>query len=217
MSWGRLFFGIIIVGVGVILLLGNADLVDAGRVFSIWWPSVLILAGVISFLANPRHWAVALIIAGAGVAFLLSRLDIVDLSDLVIPAALILIGLVVLFGRGVATREEAADTLNSFNVFSGSELSSRSSAFKGGSVTAVFGGAEIDLRQAGLAPGASLDVFTAFGGVEVRVPQDWHVSVRGLPLFGGIDNVTAKERLADDAPVLNISATVLFGGLEIKH
>jgi hypothetical protein len=62
-----------------------------------------------------------------------------------------------------------------------------------------------------------LDVFTAFGGVEVTVPRGWHVATRGLPLFGGIENATAKEQIAADAPTLAINATVLFGGLEIKH
>jgi hypothetical protein len=38
-----------------------------------------------------------------------------------------------------------------------------------------------------------------------------------LPIFGGIDNVTAKEQLPADAPVLPISATALFGGIDIKH
>jgi hypothetical protein len=43
------------------------------------------------------------------------------------------------------------------------------------------------------------------------------VATRGLPLFGGIENATAKEQIAADAPTLAVNATVLFGGLEIKH
>jgi hypothetical protein len=66
-------------------------------------------------------------------------------------------------------------------------------------------------------PDAQLDIFTAFGGVEVKVPDGWQVEVKGLPLFGGIENATAKEAVAANAPRLSISATVLFGGLEIKH
>jgi hypothetical protein len=81
----------------------------------------------------------------------------------------------------------------------------------------VFGGAEIDLRDAIPAPGANLDVFTAFGGLEIQVPQGWQVDIKGLPIFGGFDNVTVKEQLGPDAPLLTINATVMFGGLEIKH
>ncbi len=217
MNWGRLFFGAVIVAVGTVLLLDNADVIDAGDVFSIWWPAVVILAGILTYVANPRHWPVALIITLAGLAWLLSNLDIVDLGDLILPAAIILIGILVIFGRGLGTRTEAGDRVNSFNVFSGSEIASHSKEFTGGSVTAVFGGAEVDLRDALPTADAQLDVFTAFGGIEIRVPQGWQVSVKGLPLFGGIDNITAKEQLPADAPVLPVSATALFGGIEIKH
>jgi hypothetical protein len=151
------------------------------------------------------------------VAFLLSNLDIVNIGNVIIPAAIILVGLLVIFGRGLGSRTEVGDRINSFNVFSGSELASHSKQFKGGSVSAVFGGAEIDLRDSLPAPDAELDIFAAFGGVEIRVPDGWQVQVRGMPLFGGIENATVKDTLPPDAPVLPINATVLFGGLEIKH
>lgn len=217
MNWGRLFFGVVIVSFGVVLLLGNTGAIDAGDVIGTWWPLVLILAGAVTFAANPGHWPVATIVVAVGGAFLLSNLDIVDVGSLIIPAVLIFVGLMVIFGRGMRSSAETGDRINSFNVFSGSELSSRSARFEGGSVSAVFGGAEIDLRQARLASDATLDVFAVFGGVEMRVPSDWHVAVKGFPLFGGIDNVSAKETLPPDAPTLSINATVLFGGLEIKH
>lgn len=216
MNWGRLFFGGVVLAAGVILLMGNADVIDSGEVFSIWWPVVLIFAGVLSFLANPRHWGIALIIVAAGVVFLLSRLDIIDLRDLIVPGALIILGLFVIFGRNLGGKQTAGDEINSFNVFSGSNLNTSSQTFKGGSVTAVFGGADIDLRQAGLAPGAQLDIFAAFGGVDLKVPEDWHVIVRGLPIFGGVDN-KAKGPATENAPVLEINATVIFGGVDIKR
>jgi hypothetical protein len=217
MNWGRLFFGLVVVAVGVILLLDNAGTVDAWEIFSTWWPAVVILAGLLTLAANPRHWPVALVITAVGTAFLLSNLEIVDIGQFIIPAAIIAVGLLVIFGRGLGSRTEAGDRVNSFNVFSGSELASHSKQFSGGSVSAIFGGAEVDLRDAAPAPDARLDVFTAFGGVEVSVPQGWQVDVRGLPLFGGIENATAKDPVAPDAPRLSVSATVLFGGLEIKH
>lgn len=217
MNWGRLFFGLLIIAVGTVLLMGNAGVLDAGETFGNWWPAVVILAGALTLAASPGHWPVALIIMAVGGAFLLSNLEVVDIGNIVVPAVIILVGLLVLFGRGMGNRVEAGDRVNSFNVFSGSEVSSHSKQFRGGSISAVFGGAEVDLRDARLAPDASLDVFTAFGGVELKVPQGWQVLVKGLPLFGGIDNVTTKEQLPDQPPVLAVNATVLFGGLEIRH
>ena len=217
MNWGRLYFRLIVVAVGVLLLLDQAGVLDAGEIIGTWWPVVLVAAGLLTFLANPGHWLVGLILTGVGVGLLLSNLDIIDIGPVLIPAAVILVGLLIIFGRGVGGRVESGDRVNSFNVFSGTELASHSQEFEGGSISAVFGGADVDLRNASPAADAKLDVFAAFGGVEVKVPDGWQVTVKGLPLFGGIDNVTAKEPLQTGAPLLMVHATILFGGLEIKH
>lgn len=157
MNWGRLFFGLLIVAVGTVLLLDNAGTVDAGEIFGTWWPAVVVLAGVLTLAANPSHWPVALIIIAVGLGFLVSNLDVIDIGNVIIPAAIILVGLLVIFGRGLGTRTEAGDRVNTFNVFSGSEIASHSKQFQG-----------------------------------------------GIPLPA-------------DAPTLAVNATVLFGGLEIKH
>jgi hypothetical protein len=218
MNWARIFFGSLVVAVGVLLLLDNTGVLDAGEVIATWWPVALIVAALFALLANPRHWQVPLIVVVVGTALLLRTLDIVDSLDLVIPALLILIGVFVMFGRSRPGREVSdSDRISSFNVFSGTEVASHSEQFKGGNVGAIFGGAEVDLHDAKLAPGASLDVFAVFGGVEVSVPAGWQVLTRGFPIFGGFENVTAKERIGPDAPVLEVHATILFGGVEIKH
>lgn len=217
MNWGRLYLGALIIAVGTLLLLDNADVLDFGDVVSRWWPLAIILAGLLSLIANPRHWAIALIITAVGGTLLLNSLDVLDISAIVLPAILIFVGLIVIFGRGLGSKTVTGDQVSSFNIFSGSELSSHSKQFQGGSVSTLFGGAEIDLRDAVPAPDASLDVFTAFGGVEIRVPDGWQVNMHGLPLFGGFENATKKDTLPADAPKLDISATALFGGIEVKH
>lgn len=218
MNWARAFFGILIVTVGALLLLDNADVLDSGEMIRKWWPIPVIVGGLLSFAANPRHWIPPLVLVGGGVALLLRSTGVIDDLSGVFPILLILLGVLVIAGRGFGTsKTDVGDSLNSFNVFSGSEMASHSSSFEGGRVGVVFGGAEIDLRDATPAPGATLDVFTAFGGVEIRVPDGWRVDIGGMPLFGGFENATTKDRLGDDAPRLRIDATVLFGGLEVKH
>ncbi len=218
MNWARVFFGSLVVAVGVLLLLDNVGVLDAGDVISTWWPLVLIIAGLLALVANPRHWQIPLIVVVIGTALLLRTLGVVDSLDLVIPALLIMIGVFVIFGRIRPGREISdSDRISSFNIFSGTEIASHSANFKGGNVGAIFGGAEIDLHDAKPAAGAALDVFAVFGGVEVSVPEGWHVVTRGFPIFGGFENVTAKERIDPDAPTLEVHATILFGGVEIKH
>lgn len=216
MNWGRIFFGGVILGAGMILLLSNAGMVDAGEAFKWFWPAVLVFAGLLSFVANPRHWLSATLLVGIGVVIMLSLAGAIDAVDLIFPAALIIIGIFVIFGRGWGKPEIAADHVRSFNVFSGSELRSSSQSFTGGDIAVLFGGAELDLRQAGLTPSARLDCFVAFGGTEIKVPEGWRILVKGMPIFGAVENkTTARED--ENAPTLEVAATVLFGGLEIKN
>lgn len=218
MNWARVFFGALIVAVGGVLLLEFGGMVDAGEVFSAWWPVAIVVAGGLGIASNPRRWIFPAIVMAFGGALLLRTTEVVDTLELVLPLLLVVAGLAVIFGKSIGQpRSETSDTINSFNLFSGSEVASHSTQFRGGNVGALFGGTEIDLRDSNPAPGAELDVFVAFGGAEVRVPEGWEVTTKGFPIFGGFDNVTSKEQLPADAPHLDINATVLFGGLEVKH
>ena len=64
----------------------------------------------------------------------------------------------------------------------GVKKASSSPDFEGGDITAIMGGAEIDLRQASIRGGpAVLDTFAMMGGIEIRVPDDWTVDLQGTP------------------------------------
>jgi hypothetical protein len=218
MNLARVFFGALLAVAGVLWLLDAAGALDAGEVVGTWWPLVIVGAGILSLVSNPRHWAAPAIVIIVGIALLLRTTDVVDSFAVVGPALLIGVGVAVIFGVGFGSRQvTTGDRINSFNVFSGAELASHSRSFEGGNVGALFGGAEINLRDAVPADGASIDLFAMFGGVELKVPEGWNVVIRGFPIFGGFDNVTAKEQVGPEAPVLTVNATVLFGGLEVKH
>lgn len=218
MNWARAYFGIVVVAVGTLLLLDNLEVLDSGDIIGTWWPVAIIFGAVLSYLANRRHVVMPLILALAGTAILLTTTGVVDSLELVVPLLIIVVGLFLIFGRRIGSNQgELGNRVSSFNLFSGSEVASNSTSFEGGTVGAVFGGAEIDLRHAGLASEATLDVFVAFGGVEVYVPRGWRVDISGFPLFGGFDNATVKEPLPADAPLLRVDATVLFGGLDVRH
>jgi hypothetical protein len=218
MNRARVLFGSVVTVLGTLFLLDYADVLDAGEVVDNWWPAVIVVAGLMALWANPQHWTMPVVVTAAGAVLLLRSTGVVDSLAVAGPTLLILVGLLVIFGRGLNQRVVAtADRVDSFNVFSGSEIASRSDHFQGGNVGALFGGAEIDLRGARPAPGAELDVFVAFGGAEIKVPEGWQVITHGMPIFGGFENVTAKETIPAGAPVLDVNATVIFGGLEVKH
>lgn len=217
MNRARLLFGAVLVALGAVLFGDALDWWVSDEVISTWWPLVLILFAIAGATSNPRHLMGPVILGVVGVAFLIDRLDLIDVSfEVFWPLVVVAVGLMLLFGRPRPQIVEG-DRLSAFTAFGGTEVASHSKHFEAGNIGAVFGGAEVDLRDATLAEGATLDVFTAFGGTEVRVPEGWKVITHGLPLFGGFENITTKEILPEDAPVLDISATVLFGGLEVKH
>ena len=111
--------------------------------------------------------------------------------------------------------DEDSDELGLVAVFDGIELKSRASAFRGGSMLAWFGGISVDLREAQLAPGARLSLYTLFGGIAIRVPAAWRVESELTALAGGAD---ARSPANDDpdAPVLTVTGRALFGGIEVS-
>jgi hypothetical protein len=118
--------------------------------------------------------------------------------------------------RAVPSRgDEESDELSLVAVFDGIELKSRAKAFKGGSMLAWFGGIELDLRDAELAPGARLTANTLFGGIEIETPPTWRVQSNMKALAGGVDAPTSAQD-DPDAPVLRLEGMALFGGIAVS-
>jgi hypothetical protein len=83
---------------------------------------------------------------------------------------------------------------------------------------AVMGGAELDFREAVLAPGVTdVQVFAMWGGIDIIVPPGMRVESHGLALMGGFDHVEDVREGPDDpdAPVLRITGVALMGGVDI--
>jgi hypothetical protein len=117
--------------------------------------------------------------------------------------------------RAVPSRgDEDSDELSLVAVFDGIELKSRAKAFRGGSMLAWFGGIQVDLHEAELAPGARLAVNALFGGIAIKTPPNWRIESSVKRFAGGVD---ARTPVQDDpeAPVLVLEGTALFGGIAV--
>jgi predicted membrane protein len=121
-------------------------------------------------------------------------------------------------GNKVIKTGDNGDTINVLALFSGSSNQVGSQNFNGGQITAIFGGADVDLSQAKTKQAEiDLSVTALFGGADLLVGDGWRVEVHGTPLFGGIDDKRQKQLfVSDEKPLLKINATVLFGGIDIK-
>lgn len=220
---GRTIIGLIFLIVGGGLVLDRADIWDFGQVLSTWWPLFIIAIAALQLLTRSAPLIFTLILIGIGLILQATRLDILpsEIWSYLWPTGLILIGvwLVLSRGRGPGSRNVADDSVRTVVAFGGSNPRVTSKQFRGGSLTALFGGAELDLLDAGLAPeGAVLEVTAAFGGVEVAVPENWAVKVSGLPIFGGWDNKTRNPSDPDsEGPSLEVRCLALFGGVEVHN
>lgn len=86
-------------------------------------------------------------------------------------------------------------------------------------VLTIFGGAELDFREA-ILPGKEivLRATSVLGGVQVVVPPEMRVVDNGIAILGGREIAgNAEEAASPDAPVLRIEGACVLGGIEVKR
>jgi hypothetical protein len=86
-------------------------------------------------------------------------------------------------------------------------------------VVTVFGGVDIDLRDA-ILPGREITIraVSVFGGLSITVPPEMRVIDSGVAVFGGRDVAgDTPESDGPDAPVLRLHGACVFGGVFVMH
>lgn len=231
---GRVVFGAFIIVVGLFALLDNLHLFDSHLVQP-FWPLVFVAMGALKMSQgrHPNHllFGGALVVVGAGMTLQNLGLLHFQFRDLW-PVALILVGLNVAtkgYGyrmkgsvRGRIGRRGQRDErfehgarIDASAMMSGIVLKNDSQEFVGGEINAMMGAVEIDLRQAAIATEAVLHLSIVMGGVEIKVPRDWSVSVNGSPMLGGIEDKTVPPMTPGKR--LIIEGSVIMGGVEISN
>jgi hypothetical protein len=108
------------------------------------------------------------------------------------------------------------DELDLATILRGREFRSEATSFRGGRFISWQGGADIDLRGATLDPdGAHLEVWTVFGGMRLRVPEEWRVRMHGMAIFGGAGSTAPQPDEGESGPVLSIEYRTIFGGFGV--
>jgi hypothetical protein len=84
-------------------------------------------------------------------------------------------------------------------------------------IVTVFGGADIDLREA-ILPGRDITIraVAVFGGMNVTVPPEMHVVDSGVAVFGGRD-ISGDSAAGPDSPTLHLTGACVFGGVAVQH
>ena len=215
MNKRNLFWGIVLIVVGILFLGRNMNWWNFSIFFEGWWTLFLIVPSIIS-LVRKESMGTSFLILVLGVLMLLASQNVIEWSTIwkvFLPIIIMVVGLSIIFGnRKVKTKKVRENAKEYVAIFSGVDemIGKIESDFK---VTSVFGGVELDMRDVKLEEDLIIDCFTLFGGIDIRLPKDVKVEVNGLPIFGGVEN---KYRNNDEAKVtIYINHTTIFGGVDL--
>jgi predicted membrane protein len=155
-----MWWGIVLIVLGVLLLLDSTDALDIGHVIHKYWPLLFVFWGV-SLLLRDRP----------------ARRSATDASVPPLSENLF----------GSRSDESSADMLNYSNVFGDIRVHSTSQSLKGGSISTVFGKTEVDLRGASVTEGESvLHASGVFGDVTILLPRSIACSINATAAVGSV-------------------------------
>jgi predicted membrane protein len=226
---GRVLGGIVIVLIGTLLLMRQLDVPLPYWLFR--WEMISIAIGIFIGVRNgftKPSWIWPVIIGGV---FLLDDFypDLIE-AEYVLPIVIIVAGLFMIF-RPKKGKEESSFWGNSSSdtvsdeqsldlsaVFGGISKNLITKNFKGGRITSIFGGTEINLSQADIQGSVVIDITTILGGTSLVIPSHWTLQSQGLvSILGGIDDGRQIVGVQPDPEkVLIIKGTCVLGGVEIK-
>jgi predicted membrane protein len=225
----RILLGGILIVIGAFLLLGSMDILDISIsriIFS--WPFFFTIIGLF-ILLNTNKKIFGGILTGIGLFFLAERIfpEIHYHGGIIIPVILIALGAYIILNhrkKSIQDPEDSGflkkDTIDDVSIFGGGTKIISSDNFRGGNITAIFGGSEINLTGCKLADGDQfIDVLTIFGGTTILVPRDWNVVVNVTSILGGFSDKSIRDPnvIPDQSRTLHVKGLAMFGGGEIKN
>lgn len=198
---GGLSFGLILIGVGVILLLGQLGIVSANRIFYFFWPAILIFFGVEGLLSRnsfKRDWGAFLTLLGG--VLLLAKLGYIHAGfSIVWPLALIFWGLWLIVRIPGKRRGWQAGWRGAGGIGS-------AQAFQTGA-----GGATIDAEPV---KNSDSDFQALFGSVKPYITSKNFTSAKLEAVFGEVNLDLTQADIEGDEAV--IKADAVFGACEIR-
>ena len=226
-------FGAVVIIAGLLLLAFNFEVLPyTWKHILFSWQMLLIAIGIISIFGGDSKMP-GMVLLFIGGFFIIPEIFVMHISffRLFWPFILIGIGLMILSRQGIRGRwrhhrlfEGHESTLpdegfiNETNIFSGSKHRVINQVFKGGKISNIFGGTEIDLSHAILQEGQTeLTIECIFGGVNLLVPEDWKVILNINAIMGGFsDKRLVVRESSNPNRILIIRGSAIFGGGEIK-
>jgi LiaF transmembrane domain len=218
---GRLAIGLVFIAVGLVLTFDQAGVLNLDG-FGRFWPLLLIGIGIVKVRQpiedGQRAVGTALLLVG-GLFQVLSVLSWGRAWPLVLVAAGgLLLWQAIDRPRPPDSAPSSSPVVSELVLLGGSKRMLRVADFRGGYVTAVLGGIELDLRQCRMnATSATLDVVAFWGGIDLKVPPEWSVDGRVVPLMGGFDQRAPGPAGPGEGPRLIVRGYAVMGGVVIGN
>lgn len=225
-----ILWGFVIIALGLLWGLKEANIIDRSIFFDGWWTLFIIIPCFIGLFKdkNKTFSAVGLVV---GVLLLINcYYDIWMYKAFILPAVVVLVGVSVVINNLTSDKEQEyisqGDTVYDasapvtqsnavYNALFAGENYRFDNGFAGGRFCATFGEIKVDVRNADIVNNCVANVNAVFGGVDIYVPQDVRVIVKSNSVFGGTSDKSNKN-LPPDAKTIFINATNIFGGTDIK-
>ncbi|MDZ7262827.1 MAG: cell wall-active antibiotics response protein LiaF [candidate division KSB1 bacterium] len=161
-----IFWGVVIILIGLLFLLDNLGYLNAGRLISQYWPLLLVALGIYIIL-RPSHKEGAWRDRQASGW----HSSLGDISESI-----------------------SSDTVNLSHVFGDIWVTLDSKNFQGGRISTVFGDLKVDLQHIDVAPGEhTLYLNGMLGDIKVSVPRNVPFYVRGNIILGELKFMEEKR------------------------
>lgn len=228
---GRIFSGIFVVIIGVVLLAKQMGVELPQWLFT--WEMLIVVIGLYTGIKHDfKHISWLILVAIGGILLIDDIFPETQLENFLWPGVVIFIGLIMISTAGrrkerwrewrekcrnFSGEEVNENMLDTVSVFGGIKKNIISKDFKGGEITCVFGGAEINLTQADINGNVILEVTQVFGGTRLIIPANWEIQSEIVAVLGSIeDKRPVTDHYTPDKKVLVLKGVTLFGGIDIK-
>ena len=218
----NVLWGIFWIAIGLGIAGNVLHLWDFNFFFDGWWTFLIIIPSFISvvqygFGGSSTIWLIV------GVFLFLANRDIIDMAlvrKLMIPIILIVIGIHMVIKNLFYTSKYKRIMEDSKNykeytaTFSGRRIVLPPEPFSGAELNAIFGGLDLDLRDAVINEDIIINVSAIFGSINIFVPDHVRVKSSSTSIFGGVSN--KRYRNIKEGPTIFINGTCMFGGVDVK-
>lgn len=188
-----------------------------------WWTLLIIIPAIVNIIKSGFGiFNTLCVVIGAmllGVQLFPEQLSWDLFGKLIFPAVLLVIGLNLLFNGSFkkvpAHVQKGNGRGTDYSAVFGAVEQRIIGEFNGADITSIFGGVDLDLREAIITKDIVINATVIFGGADIFLPSNVRVKLSTVPIFGGASN--KAERTSDsDAPTVYISSVCIFGGVEAK-